>query len=165
MTDQQDQRDKQRIPTQQTESAGMVGQVSRLKQHTGASIGELRAFMHEMRGKSPKEMLGVLAQSELVRATALATVGAAVLLVIFTLLPMLFGGDKAKPAAVQPAANLPVTPPAGPVKAAAKTEDDKKAKSSKEDVAKKLGIDETKTIDPKKNPLDDLGGDLFKDIK
>ena len=41
----------------------------------------------------------------------------------------------------------------------------KPATSDKDNVAKKLGINETKTADPKKNPLDNAGDDLFKDIK
>ena len=155
-----------RNPSQPSDSAGTLGKLSRLKHNTGASIGELREFMTQMRGKSPKEMLGILTQSELVRATFTATIGAAVLLVVFTVLPMLLGGDeKPKAASVQPVANQPAQPSNDNTKAATNTQDDKTAKPKKEDVAKKLGIDETKTADPKKNPLDDLGSDLFKDIK
>ena len=162
------------MPQQPSNSPGIAGQVSRLKHHSGATAAELRQFIGAMRGKSPQEVLGVLAQSGLVQATALAFAGSIVLLLAMTLLPAMLGDKPVDKAAAKPAAVTP-TPAANATTAddKAKTEattaskdgSAKPATSDKDNVAKKLGINETKTADPKKNPLDNAGDDLFKDIK
>jgi hypothetical protein len=153
-----------------SDSSGIVGQMSRLKAHSGASAGELREFVRTLRGRSPQEVIGVLAQSNLVRATMLAAAGTFVLMLVFTVLPAVMA-DKPKPADAKPA---PVAAPPTPTptatdaktasKDAASTPTAPKAKD-KADALDKLGIGETKTSDPKKNPLDNTGDDLFKDVK
>jgi len=150
-------------------SSGIVGQMSRLKAHSGASAGELREFVRTLRGRNPQEVIGVLAQSNLIRATILAAAGTVVLLLVLTLLPAVFA-DKPKPADAKPAAVAAPTPsPAATdtktaAKDAAAPPDAPKAKD-KADALDKLGIGETKTSDPKRNPLDNAGDDLFKDVK
>ncbi len=148
-----------------TDSPGIIGKMSRLRANSGATAGELREFVKQLRGRSPQEVIGVVAQSNLIRATAMAALGTIVLLLVFTILPAMM----AKP---KPIAITPPTPAAAPP-AAAKTDDTKTttpdpanaAKSKDKEVADKLGIGETKTADPKRNPLDSVGDDLFKDIK
>ena len=151
-----------------SDSPGVIGQMSRLRANSGATAAELRDFVKQLRGRTPQEVIGVIAQSNLIRATAMAAGGTVVLLIIFTILPILFGSPKAKPEATAPVA---ATAPAD-VKAATKTDDNKTpvappvtAKTKDQEAADKLGIGETKTPDAKSNPLDSVGDDLFKDIK
>lgn len=152
-----------------TDSPGVIGQMSRLRAHSGATAAELREFVKQLRGRTPQEVIGVIAQSNLIRATAMAAGGTFIILIVFTILPILFGGSKAKPEAAAPAAP---TAPVAEKPAAAKTDDSSKAvvppvtaKTKDQEAADKLGIGETKTLDPKKNPLEGAGDDLFKDIK
>ncbi len=155
-------------------SPGIAGQVSRLKHHSGATAAEMRQFLAQMRDKSPREVLGVIAQSGLVQATTLAFAGSIVLLLVMTLVPAMFGDKPADKAAAKPAVATPAPAASTPTAddkaktdttTAAKDAGAKPATSDKDNVAKKLGINETKTADPKKNPLDNTGDDLFKDIK
>ena len=45
-----------------------------IQESGGASVTELREFLHTMKGKSPQEMLGTIAQSDLIRSTFISTV-------------------------------------------------------------------------------------------
>ena len=58
-------------PKRDLEKLGKSGQ---------AVVGELREFLSHLKGKSPKEMLGAVADSSLVRSLGLATVIMIVLL-------------------------------------------------------------------------------------
>lgn len=155
-----------------SESPGILGQMSRLKANSSATATELRQFVRELRGRTPQEVIGTLAQSNLLRATVQATVGTVILMLLFTILPS-FAGNAPAPAAAKP--EPAVTTPAKPAVADAKTTDkdssakattdDKKKNPAGKDALEKLGIGETKTSDPKKNPLDNAADDLFKGIK
>ncbi len=153
-----------------SDSPGIVGKMSRLRAHSGATAAELREFVKQLRGKAPQEVIGVIAQSDLIRATAMAAVGTVVLMIVFTVLPMLFKGSKGatEPAAPAAAAASDGNKATTPV---VKNDDSKTtvtpsvAKTKEQEAADKLGIGETKTLDPKKSPLDSVGDDLFKDVK
>lgn len=73
----------------------MTSGVARLKEDSQASMSELRDFLGEMKGKSPTEMLGKVAQSHLARAMFLAIIGLAVFLIVFTVVPAMFSEAKA----------------------------------------------------------------------
>ncbi|MBI1374612.1 MAG: hypothetical protein GC159_17985 [Phycisphaera sp.] len=164
--------------TEQPMPRGPRGDVRRLRESGGASVAELREFLQEMRGKSPQEMLGVIAQSDLVRSTITATIAAIVLLVVLTVVPFALSKvmptDKAatgpaaastqKPAkadaAPKPDASKPATANAGD--AAKPASADPPAKS--DDLLNKLGIGEQKNADPNSNPLDGKTDDLLKGL-
>ena len=55
-----------------------------LKTNSNATVQELQEFLRQLRGKSPQEMLGVVASSQLFRATILS-----IILVTGTSLPSL----------------------------------------------------------------------------
>lgn len=174
---------------QANQSAGIPavgGEFRSLKQHGSATMSELREFVASMRGKSAKEMLGAVAESGLVRATIQATLGCVVLMGIFTAGPYFVSGGKAeaKSSAAAPAEAKNKQEDAAPAQSsevaadtstepATKTTAEKTAKTKPGDplspddldkAAKKLGIGETKSADPKVNPLDkDL--DLLLDKK
>lgn len=152
------------------EIPGVRGQVSRLRVHSGATAAEIREFIGQLRGRSPHEVIGTLAQSNLFRATALAGAWTVGLLLVFTILPAIFSSPKQVEAPAPAAATTPTADKAKPAVVEAKdgaaaTTDTKTKTPSKTDVADKLGIGEIKTLDPKKNPLDGTGDDLFKDVK
>ena len=66
---------------------GVGGKLQDLQQNSAATMSELREFLASMRGKNPKEALGIIAQSRLLRSIAVSTVACIVLLVVLTLVP------------------------------------------------------------------------------
>ncbi len=130
--------------------------MKRTRVEANATAAELREFLSSMKGKSPQEMLGAIAQSSLMRATTEATIWTAALMAGFTFVPYFLKGD-AK-ANTQPAAAKSTAKPEAVKADATATKDTKPVNASGEvssDVqraAKAMGIDETKTADPKTNP-------------
>jgi predicted lipid-binding transport protein (Tim44 family) len=158
-----------------SDSPGLLGQMSRLRSHTGATAAELREFVRHLRGRSPQEVIGVLAQSDLIRATVLAAGCTLVLLLGFTIAPALLAKPKAPVAAATaaPPADAAPAKPDGSTKpgaaaaapAAAADAPANPGKPSKDDIAGKLGIGDAKPTNSKKNPLELQADDLFKDVK
>lgn len=125
-----------------------------------ASAAELREFVKGLRGKSPQEVLGAVANSGLAQGVALATAGTVVLMALFTIGPyFMYPKVAPKPAKVE-AASTPEPAATGDTVANASTEkaapDPKDAASNAQQTLDKLGESETKTADPKVNPLDNL---------
>ncbi len=130
------------------------GGMKRTRVEANATAAELREFLSSMKGRSPQEMLGAIAQSSLIRATTEATIWTIILMAGFTLVPYFLKSD-AK-ANTQPTAAKSAEKPQ-----AEKTAEAKEAKptgvagDASPDVqraAKAMGIDETKPADPKVNP-------------
>lgn len=67
--------------------------LQRMRQHSGATAEEVRVFLQQLQGKTPKEMLGAVATSHLVRGTALAAAATVVLLLLGTAIPFALQGD------------------------------------------------------------------------
>lgn len=146
-----------------TESArpGVGGELSQLKTNGAASAGELREFIGSLKGKSPQEVLGAVAQSGLTRGIVQATIGFVVVLVTFSVVPYGYnkiwpstdGTTAAKTTDDDPAAETkPETDPAASSKQPVATADDVPVGAG--DVTDVLGIGETKTSDPNANPLE-----------
>lgn len=133
----------------------MINDVKNLKESGGASIEELRAFLKTLKARNPQEVIGIVSTSLLVQSLALSCVATVVLMAVFTVVPyMLYGPDKpatpsGKPAVAAAAPATPETKTEGTTATtnAAGTPDVEKA-------SKVMGLEETKTADPKKNPLD-----------
>lgn len=160
----------ERSPDGGKHSSGVARDLNRLKVHGTASAAELREFFARMRGRSPQEVLGLVAASQLVRSLTLATLAAVVLLGALSVGPyLIYGPPGAAPAkkrvAAEPATNAqtPVapTPPASPATspthptASPKTAETQVQPADAEKAVKIMGIGETKVADPKKNPLED----------
>ena len=64
-----------------------------LKTNSSATVEELKLFLRELKGKSPQEMLGIVASSQLIRATILSVVLVIVAIFALTAIPY-FLGDK-----------------------------------------------------------------------
>ncbi|MCE9603634.1 MAG: hypothetical protein K8U03_01885 [Planctomycetia bacterium] len=159
---------------------GLAGDIHRARSGANATAEELREFVRQLRGRSPQEMLGVVAGSSLVRGTVAASVITLIFMVIGTLWPYAMrkmnpvvatkpAVVEAAPAAAAPAAANPAAAPAAGTGAAAATPASGSAASDagpgSPDVLGKLGIGDTKISDPKKNPLDNSKDDLLKDLK
>lgn len=168
--------------------------MSALKEHGAATVDELKDFLQGMKGKSAQEVLGVIAQSGLVRAVTQATVATLVLVAVFTVGPyMLYGRNGAKPAAASgdnakqntdsQAATSPNAAAASNTSAAAGASGagtpavegassptggattPAGAPADLERAAQVLGVGETKGADPKSNPREKDLDSLLDKIK
>lgn len=148
-------------PKRDLEKLGKSGQ---------AVVGELREFLSHLKGKSPKEMLGAVAESSLVRSLVSATVIMAALLFALSAIPYHLkqseetaeaapakegaSQEDAAPEASKPAAgNSPdAAPPSTP----------EAPKTPEQRAADILGVGETADPDANPlNPLDSKDGDLL----
>jgi len=150
-----------------------------LSENSGTALAELETFLGQLRGKSPAEMLGVVAQSRLVGSTLLATLLVAGGIALFTVLPFVL--NKVKPevktpvasaTAAVPAAAPSGTEPATSAAGTAHTDDTTDKPTAKpedpppaDDLLDTLGIGETKTVPLSVNPLDGGNDDLFNELE
>lgn len=141
---------------------GMISGVKRLSADAATTTGELRDFVRSLKGRSPQEVMGIVASNALTQAMIGSTIATAVLLVVLTV-PFAFG-KSAKAKSQKPAAAVAETESAKSDAAASKTTNSD-GTPSEEDIkkaSKAMGLDETKTADPKKNPLDNFDNLLDK---
>jgi len=150
---------------------GLQGDLSRAKEGSLASAAELREFVKHLRGKSPQEVLGAVANSGLIQGVALSTVGTIILMVAFTAGPyFLYGKPKPKPSpektaeattdtgtGPQATGNDIKSPPTADAKPNSQ-------QTNAQQALDKLGETEVKAADPKVNPLDKDVDDLL-DLK
>ena len=71
--------------------ASISRDLKNVKQNSSVTVDELRTFMREMRGKTPREMLGAVAQSSLVFSTLVSSGIIFLLLVVLTVAPYTYG--------------------------------------------------------------------------
>ncbi|MDB5335091.1 MAG: hypothetical protein JWN70_710 [Planctomycetaceae bacterium] len=148
-------------------ASGLRRDMHRAREGAFATTAELREFVHNLRGKSPQEVLGAVANSGLAQGVVLATLGTIALIAVFTVIPYsLYGGKAAAKAALEAKKvaaakeSAESTAEASADTAASKT--DKAAPASKtaegnaQQTLEKMGESETKQADPKTNPLDNL---------
>jgi hypothetical protein len=129
-----------------------------LKEHGGASLAELKEFLTQLRGRSPQEVIGIVKTSLLIQSLVIATVSTIAFLFVFTVAPYMIWGPQVaeKPKKAQPPVAAQAAAPA-PATAGAKAETKSDGNPSSADTAKAvkaMGMDETKTADPKANPLE-----------
>jgi len=140
--------------------------MERLGKNSQAVVGELREFLANLKGKSPKEMMGAVAESHLGKSLVSATVFMAVLLFVLSAVPFYLKQN-------QEAEKLAhdETPATG----ASSSEQEKESEyvpeeaesgekpltTPEQSTADALGIGEQKIADPKSNPLDSSGEDLL----
>ena len=152
--------------SERREPTGLGRDLDRLKKHGGMTLTEMREFIRQLHGRKPSEVLGIVSNNALIRALGESVVYSGLLIVVLTVVPFLFASDeKVSGSKTSPAiqANNEATSPAAatdnPVSGTATavtgadgsitTEDAQKA-------VKAMGLGETKTADPDKNPLDNL---------
>ena len=146
-------------------TVSIASDLKKIRRNTAASSQEIREFLAQMRGKSPQEMLGMLASSSLVKCTLQAGIGWLVVMVIFTLGPWLWSmiNPPTSKVAPPPAATAAPAAATAAVPAPAEPKAAEPAPSAK--VTEKLGIGETKEAPANQNPLEKASDDLLKDLK
>jgi hypothetical protein len=145
-------------PTEtRTAMASSKADLRELRDNSRATVQEIQAFLRELKGKSPQEMLGVVAQSGLFRSLMLSSGIVVGGILLFTAIPYFMSGDE-KPA--------PTAEKTAPV--VAPVESPKPAEPVPEtatDPLSKLGVGEELPAPPDKNPLEDKGDDFLKDLE
>jgi hypothetical protein len=126
-----------------------------LRNNSQATVAELKAFLGELKGRSPQEMLGMVASNQLFRATIHALILIGALIAVFTVIPYLTRSEPAKKSAPEVTENPPAAPAPAPAEASAAT-----ATPAQPDALDELGIGEEKQAPPDVNPLD-AGTDNF----
>ncbi len=119
--------------------------IKQVKGNTAVTAAQLREFLRELRGRSPREMLGAIAQSTLVHGTLVSTAFFVVVFAVSAALtsPTAAPEKKAKPA-VESATTGAVTPPATTTQAL-----------KKKDITDVLGVGDQKAGKPKEiNPFE-----------
>jgi preprotein translocase subunit SecG len=139
------------------------------------SVTELREFMGQMRGRSPQEVLGAVANSGLVRSTLVAALGFIIVLFGLSVAVHYWKGPQEKdktaatPAATpdkkQPDSSPKQSPAESATQAAAANPGADSTQQSGDQTLDNLGIGETKQTDPKKNPLEDSLDNLLDGTK
>ena len=142
-----------------TSMASAKADLRELKANSSATVRELQLFLRELKGKSPPEMLGVVASSQLFRAIVLSFILVIVAIFALTAIPYFFG-NKESPDPEQPIVTNQVTPAAEPKQANPNPKQIKPA----EPLAP-LGVNEKKNAPANVNPLEDDGGSFLKDLE
>lgn len=151
---------------------GLSADFRRLRSEGGATAEELNDFIRQLRGRRPQEVLGMVAQSGLMQATLVATIGCIGLMALLTVGPYawskLVSGEPEKadkPAAAVAGEQPTAANPSG-ANAVASGEQAGTPGVAAEDqeILDKLGVGETKEADPTKNPLEDQVDDLLDDL-
>jgi len=149
------------------QTGGAFRDIERLRSDGAATVAEIREFLDQMHGKSPQEVIGIVAKSGLTRSIILATFLFGVLLVVFTIIPYFLnqrdGGtaeavagqsDTTKAPTAKPDESKPEEQPAEAVTTTAK-EKSVSDELDRDRAIDAMGIGETRTADPNKNPRED----------
>jgi hypothetical protein len=170
---------RKRLSETEPRSGGVARDLKRLKSEGAATVAELREFLGQMKGKSPQEVLGLVAESGLARSILLATLLFVVLLVALTVGPYLLaqsGADESAPVADQATASeVNAATPAEPEPAkqpgegASAAVDPSAAEAGAPPDADRaidaMGIGETRVADPDDNPLENKIDGLLDGIE
>lgn len=147
--------------TSRVAMASTKADLRELKSNTNATVQELQQFLRELKGKSPQEMLGVVASSQLFRSTIISVILVTIALFALTAIPYFLQGDEPAPPEVTAVA-MPAPPAPAPTPV---TPAPKPADPSTPDSLKPLKVNETITAPSNRNPLEDKGGDFLKDLE
>lgn len=153
---------KSRVPSS---SYSPLRDMENIKQNGAASLDELKEFLGNLQGRSPQEVVGIVSASMLIQSMVISTIGALAVLAIFTVGPYLvYGAPKEKKLATPPpAAPAPAESAAQPAATGSTAKSGELTTEDKSKAMSKMGIDETKTSDPDKNPLDNKTFDNLLD--
>jgi hypothetical protein len=133
-----------------------------LRSNSRATVQEIQAFLRELKGKSPQEMLGAVASNSLVRCLFISTAVVAGALILFTAIPYFTADDEPEKPVAE---NVPEKPE--PVAPAGKENPNPAPETPPEapDPLSKLGVGEELAAPPGTNPLEDKGDDFLKDLE
>ena len=141
--------------------------LGKLSRNASASAVELREFLAEMRGKSPREMLGTVATSNLGKSLIQAVGGVVVAIILFTLIPFAFNKmTSSGKSTEQPQEQAPSSPAtASATKQSTPAEPPLNPDAKPGQALEKLGIGESREAPLSVNPLEDSSDDILKDLK
>lgn len=144
------------------DSRQATSRVKRLSTNAAATTIELRDFVRSLKGRSPQEVMGIVSSSALTQAVISSAIATVVLLAVLTF-PFAFG-KSAKTTSAKPAAAVADAEPskADATSSKAANSGDTPSDEDIKKASKAMGLDETKTADPKKNPLDSFDNLLDK---
>jgi len=78
---------KQHLEERQVQTGGVASDLGRLHENSAATAAELRDFLGQLHDRSPQEVMGVVAQSNLFRSIFVAAGGCLALLLLLTIIP------------------------------------------------------------------------------
>lgn len=151
----------------QQPSAGAMQDYQALRENTAASVGELREFLGRLKGRSPQEVMGIVAQSSLVRGISIATAGTLILLCAFTIGPWALADEQQTEQTAQNNQS-PSDDESDQQPVAAADQEATASDTNEPDVeraAAAMGIDKTETAPPDRNPLDNKLDNLLDGIE
>jgi hypothetical protein len=149
--------------------ASPKGDFKKLGRNSQAVVGELREFLANLKGKSPKEMMGAVAESSLAQSLLISTVIMSILVFAFSAIPYFLKDQQASLQAAQEGTTVednPTEQPATPSGSgesssgdAGSVQETETSKTPEQKTADILGVGEV--ADPDSNPLDSGGDDLL----
>lgn len=149
--------------------ASPKGDFKKLGRNSQAVVGELREFLANLKGKSPKEMMGAVAESSLAQSLLISTVMMTILVFALSAIPYLLKDEQASAEAAEkgtaaednPAeqSNAPSGAGESSSSEAGAVQETAPSKTPEQKTADILGVGEV--ADPDSNPLDSGGDDLL----
>lgn len=156
---------KEQVEHIQPKKSGPARDIDNLKKGTTATVEELREFVAGLKGRSPQEVLGIVASNGLTKGIIHATFGWALLLVSLTLLDYSLASDedpqtdKQANAQKQEADDAKAADNADSTKTAKVDDTQNSVEQNQAKAANAMGIDKVK--DPDANPLDNQLNNLL----
>ncbi len=141
--------------------ASTRAELRNLRNNSQATVAELKAFLAEMKGRSPQEMLGMVSGNPLFRATVQSCVLLLVILAALTVVPYLTREKSTS----KPAAEKQAPPPAEPATEAAAPGEPAAVAEPAPEAAETLGVGEEKQAPPEVNPLDADTGNFLDELE
>ena len=149
--------------------ASPKGDFKKLGRNSQAVVGELREFLANLKGKSPKEMMGAVAESSLAQSLLISTVMMTILVFALSAIPYYLKDEQASAEAAEKgtaAEDNPTEQSNAPSSAGERSSGEEgsvqetaPSKTPEQKTADILGVGEV--ADPDSNPLDSGGDDLL----
>ncbi|MCH7226274.1 hypothetical protein [Haloferula sp. A504] len=140
--------------------ASTRSELRNLRNHSGATVAELKAFLAEMKGRSPQEMLGMVTGNRLFRAIVQSLILIVAILFVFTVIPYLTRESEPAPEATE-TAEAAQTPPAA---AEEVPEPAVMEAPAGPDALETLGVGEEIKAPPNVNPLESDTGNFLEEL-
>lgn len=141
--------------------ASTRSELRNLRTNSQATVAELKAFLAEMKGRSPQEMLGMVAGNRLFRAMIHSLILIGVILLVFTVIPYLTRESEPAPAPAAATEEAAEAAPAGPE---AVPEPAVMEETTGPDALETLGVGEEIAAPPNVNPLDGDTGSFLEEL-
>ncbi len=142
-----------------TAMASTKADLRELRGNSQATVKEVQAFLRELKGKSPQEMLGLVASSGLFKSLLLSTVIVAGGILLFTAIPYFMADEEA------PVVNSNTETVANPSTPEPIVTSPEPAVEAKPEPADTLGIGDESSAPSNVNPLENTSDDFLKELE